>query len=68
MRRMAQERKSVAAVSNSLVEDMRIDDEIICNDCFKIICKQCGWEASDTDVKQIQSGIMTACPECGWSP
>lgn len=39
-----------------------------CEVCSKIICKQCGWEASDSDVKQIQTGELTVCPECGWSP
>jgi hypothetical protein len=39
-----------------------------CAICYKIICKQCGWEASDTEVVQIQKGEITACPECGWRP
>jgi hypothetical protein len=39
-----------------------------CDICYKIICKQCGWEASDEDVLQIQKGQITACPECGWEP
>lgn len=39
-----------------------------CDVCYKIICKQCQWEADDDAVSQIQCGIMTACPECGWKP
>lgn len=39
-----------------------------CKTCYKIICKQCKWEADDDAVMQIQSGKITACPVCGWSP
>jgi hypothetical protein len=39
-----------------------------CQVCYKIICKQCHWEADDSAVAQIQCGAMTACPECGWKP
>jgi NAD-dependent SIR2 family protein deacetylase len=39
-----------------------------CETCYKIICKQCGWVASDEEVLKIQRGEMTVCPECGWSP
>lgn len=39
-----------------------------CVTCFKIICKQCGWEAQECDVLLIQKGEMTACPDCGWKP
>jgi len=39
-----------------------------CEICYKIICKQCGWEANDEEVLKIQKGIITACPECGWEP
>lgn len=39
-----------------------------CDICYKIICKQCGWEAQDCDVLAIQKGEMNACPECGWKP
>jgi len=39
-----------------------------CEICYKIICKGCGWTATDDEVRQIQKGIITACPECGWAP
>jgi hypothetical protein len=39
-----------------------------CTTCYKIICKQCGWEARDCDVLAIQKGEMTTCPDCGWQP
>lgn len=43
-------------------------NNIDCETCFKIICKKCGWAATDADVLKIQKGEMTACPECGWKP
>ncbi len=39
-----------------------------CNDCFKIICKNCNWEASFLETQSIQKGEMDCCPECGWKP
>ncbi|HWY80164.1 MAG TPA: hypothetical protein VNW29_07440 [Candidatus Sulfotelmatobacter sp.] len=39
-----------------------------CDICYKIICKQCGWVASEADVLKIQKSEITACPECGWMP
>lgn len=39
-----------------------------CTICYKIICKQCGWEADEEAVLQIQCEELTACPVCGWSP
>lgn len=39
-----------------------------CEVCFKIVCKQCGWEPNDIEVEQIQKEIVTNCPHCGWSP
>lgn len=42
--------------------------KITCIDCFKIICRQCGWEADDVAVVQIQKGELIACPTCGWKP
>jgi DNA-directed RNA polymerase subunit RPC12/RpoP len=51
---------------SKLMEKMQTTIE--CVDCFKIVCKQCGWEATDMDVIKIQKGEMTACPVCGWKP
>ena len=39
-----------------------------CDICYKIICKQCGWEADDEAMMAIQKGTITVCPECGWCP
>jgi len=39
-----------------------------CDICYKIICKQCKWEANDEEVAQIQQGELTTCPICGWKP
>jgi hypothetical protein len=39
-----------------------------CQVCYKITCKQCGWEATDEDVIKIQKAQLTACPLCDWKP
>lgn len=39
-----------------------------CEVCYKIKCKNCGWEASDLQVRKIASGEITYCPACGWKP
>ena len=43
-------------------------DKQNCEICYRIICKQCGWVASDYDVSKIQKGELSACPTCGWKP
>jgi ribosome-binding protein aMBF1 (putative translation factor) len=40
----------------------------VCKDCYRIICKVCQWEATDTEIVQIQEGKLEACPQCGWKP
>jgi len=45
-----------------------VNMEETCEECFKIKCGQCGWEATDEDVTKIQCGKLTACPVCGWKP
>lgn len=42
--------------------------EETCDICYKIRCRECGWEASDEEVLQIQQKALTACPICGWQP
>jgi DNA-directed RNA polymerase subunit RPC12/RpoP len=42
--------------------------KIECIDCFKIICRQCGWIADEAAELQIQKGELTTCPMCGWKP
>lgn len=39
-----------------------------CEECFKIKCKNCGWEASEREVQKVQSGKLKTCPDCGASP
>lgn len=39
-----------------------------CAICYKIICRQCGWEASEDEVLLIQKQELTVCPICGWKP
>jgi uncharacterized Zn finger protein len=36
-----------------------------CADCFKIKCKNCGWEPSAEELAQVLSGKLTNCPDCG---
>lgn len=36
--------------------------------CSKIKCKKCSWEANESQVEQIKRGDLKSCPECGWSP
>lgn len=36
-----------------------------CEDCFKIKCKNCGWEPSEEEYQQIVQGNLKACPVCG---
>lgn len=39
-----------------------------CSDCFRIVCKSCGWEPDNAQVILIKKEILSVCPECGWSP
>lgn len=39
-----------------------------CQACYRIICKECNWTASEEEVLQIQQGLLTKCPVCGWRP
>ena len=43
-------------------------EENTCTVCFKIVCRECKWEPSEEEVVAIQSGKLTACPQCGWIP
>jgi len=47
---------------------MDVKNKQKCEICYKIICKGCGWEASDDEVLKIQKEELTACPLCGWRP
>ncbi len=39
-----------------------------CSDCFRIVCRACGWVPDDSQVTLIQRELLTACPNCGWKP
>lgn len=39
-----------------------------CEVCYRIVCRDCGWEATDEEVLLIQKEEMTSCPICGWKP
>lgn len=36
--------------------------------CPSIKCKNCGWQASDSEAKAIQEKRRHTCPACGWKP
>ncbi len=36
--------------------------------CPEICCNICSWVANDEEVKKIQAGQLTNCPQCGWKP
>ena len=55
-----------SALLNFLFVHLFMDQD--CQICYRIICRGCGWTAGDEDVRCIQRGEMTACPECGWMP
>lgn len=39
-----------------------------CVDCFRIVCKGCGWVPDAAQFKEMQAGSLTKCPTCGWKP
>lgn len=39
-----------------------------CEDCLKVRCRRCSWEANNEEVSLIQKEILTSCPKCGWKP
>jgi hypothetical protein len=36
-----------------------------CKDCYKIKCKNCGWEPGEKELARVLSGKLTNCPDCG---
>ena len=40
----------------------------VCDICYQIRCKACGWIADEESTAKIQLGKLTACPVCGWKP
>ena len=35
-----------------------------CEDCYKIKCKNCGWEPDREELSKVLSGSLTNCPDC----
>lgn len=35
-----------------------------CENCFKIKCKNCGWEPDKKELIQVQKGALVSCPVC----
>jgi len=48
--------------------DKNANSKMNCDECYKIICKICKWEASEKELEDIRSGVLENCPVCGWSP
>ncbi len=36
-----------------------------CEICYKIKCKNCGWEPDEIELPLVLSGKLTKCPDCG---
>jgi peptide subunit release factor 1 (eRF1) len=36
-----------------------------CIDCYKIKCKNCGWEPNEKELSEVLAGKLTNCPDCG---
>ena len=50
------------------MNEVIVEDQRECEECYKIVCRGCQWEPSDDELRQIQNGDLTVCPRCGWSP
>lgn len=42
-----------------------MEKEKNCEICYKIKCKNCGWEPNEIELSQVLSGKLTKCPDCG---
>ncbi len=36
-----------------------------CKDCYKIKCKNCGWEPNKKQLAEVLAGQLINCPDCG---
>jgi hypothetical protein len=36
-----------------------------CETCYKIKCKNCGWEPDARELPKVLSGKLSQCPNCG---
>jgi hypothetical protein len=39
-----------------------------CEACYKIKCKNCGWEPNDIQLSKVLNNEITICPDCGRAP
>lgn len=39
-----------------------------CEVCYKIKCRNCGWEPDQMEVQKVLAGELRNCPDCGRSP
>ncbi len=42
-----------------------MNDSQICEDCYKIKCKNCGLEPDEKELSLVQTGKLANCPDCG---
>ncbi len=42
-----------------------MEDKKDCEECFKIKCRNCGWEPKKKELPLVLNGKLTACPDCG---
>lgn len=42
-----------------------INDVKDCEECYKIKCRNCGWEPNNEELMLVNSGKLTSCPSCG---
>jgi hypothetical protein len=48
---------------NTQVRQSKKDCEI----CFKIKCKNCGWEPDEAELEEVMTGKLNICPGCGFA-
>jgi hypothetical protein len=52
---------------NKILNDKGLVEKT-CEECFKIKCRECGWEHDDEQVVLIKKEILMSCPVCNWAP
>ncbi|MBI3984924.1 MAG: hypothetical protein HY344_03205 [Candidatus Levybacteria bacterium] len=40
-------------------------DQKDCKVCYKIKCRNCGWEPSEKELSLVLAGKLIKCPDCG---
>lgn len=67
--RMVGERGSSCPPKSASAFDTIINNSLPTGEnCSKIKCKKCSWEASENEAQQVTEGKLTCCPRCGWKP